>query len=520
MRREHGGIEMRQAQRQFMFVSYNEHRGQRNGRSRALNRHVQRNSRQATVSHRDIPLRYQLRFRASDWDMPYVPSASAEVQRNPAPSSESESSNEGTIGSPPSRSLSRWNDPREAGHVQFYHDVVSGQLGGAVTSAFWEQHVLQRLQQAPVIKQALVALSLAYREICVAGQLHPPCSALTPTRASQATGNAISGLRSYLQIEQQPPLDVVLTCAVLLFALEKTRGDRETSLFHLDNAIAVFKSWTERLKRKTPPPQYKMLRSVILLLDGNACIEDEARAPLVEVEFSGPFIDAHELRFNNIQDMRDDFKIRVCHPLTRLLVRCHDGAVTALQDCPHDVLQEKVRLQNELVRWRAAVDYFVWDRSSIRQPRCEPIWSKSEEISILTVEMHYLVVKCSLSDVVVAYPDHANAWNQHSCEILAKGERVLELLQRRHGPFQLQPDGRQRAMIITYAQSLPLFAQRTTLLDARSRAMRLYADLEPYTRVVAICPGLRATERFREDHTGVPRFSSTAALLLTLGSRS
>ena len=100
------------------------------------------------------------------------------------------------------------------------------------------------------------------------------------------------------------------------------------------------------------------------------------------------------------------------------------------------------------------------------------------------------------------------------------GQRVLELLRRLHGPSRVPMDGRQRAMIITYAQSLPLFAQQTGLSDARRRAMRLYADLSLYTRSLAICPGLRATERFREDETGIPQFSPTAALLLTLGSRS
>ncbi|EME45201.1 hypothetical protein DOTSEDRAFT_71049 [Dothistroma septosporum NZE10] len=513
-RREHGRSHSNQTQRRFMFVSHNEHEGRPTSTARRdMNRHVQRNSRQVAPSHKDVPLPYQLRFRASDWHM-YVPGASASAKHSLAPSPESEDSNEGTLGSPaPSLSSPAWRDRREADSVQFYQNVVSGQLGGAVTSVFWERYVLQRLQQQPVIKQALIALSQAYRELCDANELSPLRSIASPTPAYQASGKARRSLLSYLQNEVQPPKDVVVTCAVLLFALEKTRGDYGVSLRHLDSAIAIFKSWPESLNRRRLPPEYVVLRSVVVLLDGNACIEDETRERRFDRQIAETADNMTEIRFGSIEDMRDDLKMRICYPLTRLIA-------PGPTNYSPDVVQEKARLETELGKWRAAVNHFICDRTLVREPRDEPNWSPKEEVGILIVEVHYIIVRCCLAEVAVQDPADRSRWDNYARKLLSKGERAFELLQRLHGPFKGTLDGRQRAMVVTFTQALPLFAQQTTLLSARQKAMRLYEDFEPYTRLVAICPGLRATERFREAGTGNPEFSPKARLLLTLGSRS
>lgn len=352
------------------------------------------------------------------------------------------------------------DDEAQARVLYFYAQEVAIDLAGEVESAFWQVYVLQRHHQEPVIRQAIIALASTYWE---ERQASRTAVAPLPITSAQQMNKAVIKLRKYIRDAASPSYSVVLSCALLLFALDRLRGDDQAALCHLDNSILIFDAWRSQLAGQITA-EFGLLHATLARLDGNATIQDMMRVPKLghlSTDLQQP------LRFDTTEQMQDWLTVHGCQPLLRIGSQTINGIIT------ENAAAEKLQyVEKALCQWRGAADCFSKSRSHTLR----------EELAILACESHYLTCKATLDDAL----GHTSSWDESLDDVWKVAQRAVEIQQTLRG----SGEEKRWSLNVGVTQPFLRFVKNATIEPMRSNVLEKITAYEAYQDYPPICPSI------------------------------
>lgn len=346
--------------------------------------------------------------------------------------------------------------------MYFYAHEVASDLAGEVESGFWQRYILQRHHQEPVVRRAIVALASTYWEAKKVSR----CAAnpLAVTSAQQAY-RAIAELRTYMSETCTPCHGVVLSCALLFYALERLRRDPQAALFHLDNSISIFETWRWQRSGSLPPSEFEVLHATLARLDANATIQDMFRSPKLTTPRKQGTEEASA--FDSTEQMQDWLTVNVCHPLLTFISKAMNGN---FDQASVDV--QIHGMEESLNQWRMAADDFINARTLTRK----------QELGVLCCESHYLTCKCTI-DELLGIP---SSWDEHLDDVYHIAREALEIQRELR-----QSDAETRwALNIGITQPLLRFGQKGTIEPVRTKLLEMVKAYEAFWEYPPMCPSL------------------------------
>ncbi|KAK4497794.1 hypothetical protein PRZ48_010448 [Zasmidium cellare] len=366
--------------------------------------------------------------------------------------------------------LCTWQSATECMQYDYYAKVVAHNIFCDKSSQFWQSYVLQCCHQLPVVKQSLLALSAAFRATDEA-PTKPHYATSQQYESPAATfSKAIAMLRQYMSSDGSPSHAVVLTCAIILYAYAKVLGDQEAASTHLERAINIFDTWAISSSGHERPDDFRTIRTVLLLLDLSATIEDKARVPAMTQPGRQP------TQFRSLEDVVHGYSV-VCQTMMIFTIRNYKHILAGHAYCPIEILQEKDDIADSLAQWKEAVDGFVEERSSTGDRL-----SAKEEECLLAVMLQWIAGKCQLDEVLPSSTPLISTWDLCADQWLEYGNRILQL--RRNVAKSESPTGKRRSLILSYAQCMLIFAGGTSLDHARSTALAMAAEAAMYDQLI------------------------------------
>lgn len=277
-------------------------------------------------------------------------------------------------------------------------------------------------------------------------------------------------LRAYISMDKSPSHAVVLTCAIILYAYAKVLGDQQAASTHLERAINIFDTWAMSFAGRNQPDDFRTIRTVLLLLDLSATIENKARVPTMTQP--GPQLS----RFDSLEDVVHGYSV-VCQAMMIFTICNYKHILAGYAACPIEILQEKEAITASLALWKSAVDDFVEQRSLTDRPL-----SAKEEECLSAVMLQWIAGKCQLDEVLPSSTPSVSNWDLCSDQWLSYGNRILDL--RRNATKRESSIGRRRSLILSYAQCMLIFAGATNLEEAKSIALAMAAEAATYDQLI------------------------------------
>lgn len=366
--------------------------------------------------------------------------------------------------------LYHWQSSTECNLYDYYAKVVALNVFCDKSSYFWQNYVLQSYHQSPLVKQSLIALSSAFRERVIASERPHYAELQIYDNPAVAFSRAISMLRAYIACDGSPSHTIVVTCAIVLYAYAKVVGDQQAASTHLERAISIFDGWAIQFIGHERPAEFNTIQSVLLLLDLSASIEDKARVPAMTQP--GPQL----TRFHTLEEIIHSYSV-VCQSMMVFTICNYKHILAGPTSCPKEISEERDTIVNNLAQWRAAVDDFLEHRLMTNQPL-----SLQEQECLSSAMLHWLAGKCQLDEVLPSSPLLVSSWDVHADEWLEHGNRILQI--RRQAAMSGSPTATRRSLIISYAQSMLIFAGATSLDEARSSAVAVATEAAVYDQLI------------------------------------
>lgn len=436
--------------RNFVFLSKEDaHKGSKSRPRRQANRHVQlRTSRGAEVE-RARPIPYFRKFRIYQRPQEEADSAARIHQ-----------SSGGLVvhvASPPIDRLlgGDLGSQGDRNALQYFVEVVAQDFSEEITDYFWQVYIPQQSHQEAMIRHALVALSHVHRwrnNSVPEYQFGAASPAAIPWKV-------VAQLRSYMQSPHYA-YSTVISCAIILAAIQEQLGDLRSAALHMDNSMAIFNSWSQKLGASSP--DYEVLRMRLVRHDTGATARNLARPlglPALRVDTAR--CSPRVLSFDSAEQLDDHMTHYIGHPLFRCMAKMemHDDTINSC----HTV--DLLAIGEELLNWAQAAD---------RLKNSAPI-TPSNELAFLLVDAHYLASKCSLAEMMQRhFASLTMTGDYHAEAFLDLGHRATRIMEdqrrmRRWKDWSRNLTERGRGM----TEILLLFASKTSSDDCRAQAVRL-----------------------------------------------
>ena len=327
---------------------------------------------------------------------------------------------------------------------------------------------MQACQQLAVVREALLALSGAFSDTqATLHQVHLPWRATANTET--ASLKAVGMLQAYMQYETSPNPAVVLTCAIILYAHAKVLGDHEALATHLNQAIAIFDNWTLTTSETVMSAEFRTIRTTLLLLDLNASLEDITRSPKMQR------IGAQCRRFESLEDMLHGYSV-VGRNMMAFTINNYKDVVKGRDQYPPDVVATRDAVARDLDEWQLSVNDYMAGRHAKGLT-----FTPREQECFSSIMLQYLAGKCQITHALSAGEQQTSAWDDLSHEVLSHGFAILQ--QRRSAGLNGSDIGKRRSLIMTYAQSLGIFAGAMTG-KAQMEAIAMVEQAQQYEHLI------------------------------------
>jgi Fungal specific transcription factor domain/Fungal Zn(2)-Cys(6) binuclear cluster domain len=219
------------------------------------------------------------------------------------------------------------------GFEYFRHNTLSGLMGFAYNSDFWNQTVLQFCETSPAVLHAVLSLSALHENV------------LNETRADKASSGDLVFLKQYNKsikflhsCQQHQAVSSTLICCVLFICLENFSGNYDKALAHLQSGLSILENWRkEDLKSASEIKVRENLTQVFRRLDMQATTFMNSRQPLINAttfsdhfsENDGPTL-ASFSSLQQAQEELDRIVIRLVYVLTLKSPAKHSTTKTLL----------------------------------------------------------------------------------------------------------------------------------------------------------------------------------------------
>lgn len=249
--------------------------------------------------------------------------------------------------------------PDERKALHYYHNHAAMNLSGFVTIGFWNRFVLERYQAEPVVRHSIIALGQAHLEYSTQDTL-----VSFSDSSLRAYCKAIRRLRKFIEDQAKPSRIVVLLCCIVFMTCDTLRREYQSARAHLDNGIAVLRTWQQELKDHPTTGSLRDFEDasdlliIFLRLDLGETLHDNRRKPQLLPFQKKPSKTqtCHESRpaFTSTQDAVERY-ISMFHAIWIFLVDNARYADVNIADVPKNVRQDKKELQSRIGEWLQAL---------------------------------------------------------------------------------------------------------------------------------------------------------------------
>ncbi|KAJ5286770.1 hypothetical protein N7478_002456 [Penicillium angulare] len=167
--------------------------------------------------------------------------------------------------------------------LHFYCCEAASSLSRFSETTLWTRVILQRIQNQPVIRNAVVALSCLHRDYMILGSSKLQVSA----KHINIIAKSHSQLRTYLIREAST--EVALICSLIFYTFECLVGNIEQALWHLDQGLTLFQRCYSDDTNFSDDTEstYGQLKATFPRLDIHASVFSPGRLPILILALPG-----------------------------------------------------------------------------------------------------------------------------------------------------------------------------------------------------------------------------------------
>lgn len=287
--------------------------------------------------------------------------------------------------------------------LHYYCCHAAWSLSSYADPTLWNNLLLQRSQDQPVIRNALVALSALHKDF-VLGKLS--VSIENKLKPSVETLTMITGchrqLRNYLS-RAEASADIPLICSIVFYAFEALLGDHQRALWHLDQGLSLLKRAQCAACWSSDSPLPLQLTSLYQRLDIQASSYNPRRMPVLSLVSSQEARGITSIVPQSFADLT-----HAEHVLTKLLNwNLHHHILNVehkgktLEDFPSDLLHERITLLQQYQKYAVALTALrsniidVTIESSTEKEKREKARQQERRFLLLQIDFHgfYHLVK-------------------------------------------------------------------------------------------------------------------------------
>lgn len=380
--------------------------------------------------------------------------------------------------------------PTERKALHYFFSYASWDVSGLTAVGFWDRLVPCMCQRESVVRNSVIAFSLAHYTHAIAGKpavmgrlgRKPDHDIITSyLKASKA-------LRRYIEREKAPSRIVVLACCIIFHTIEALLGQPRNAMVHLTKSLDILRTWQAyRQERNVVDLEFSEyvndLLPVLARLDLSATITHVGRLP----ELSSVVADEHEnpvsprslttgLPFQSALDAHNRL-LRYSLPFWKYLAGNLRFRDVDMKTVPSTVLEQRSRLQLACGEWQELMGKYELEHPDMTQDR-------PTRLSMLVSKAHNIVSTKLLGE---SLPDRKSTdlWAEDQEELLRVCEEVLRLREAekqaqgfdKYGSFSPEVGIVGVSLLLAHRTSSPLVRQRAVELAIKHNRHEGVSDL-------------------------------------------
>ena len=380
--------------------------------------------------------------------------------------------------------------PVERKALHYFFSYASRDVSGLTAVGFWDRLVPCMCQRESVVRNSIIAFSLAHYNHAIAGK--PAVIGRIDNRPDHdiiaSYLKASKALRRYIEHEAAPSRIIVLACCIIFHTIEALLGQPQNAMVHLSKSLDILRTYQmDRSERDGLDLEFAEyiddLLPVLARLDLSATITNVGRSPELSSMTVGEGGNLPECSLTIASPFRDALDahnrlIRYSLPLWRYLASNVRFRNVDIREVPESVLEERSRLRRACDEWQKGLREYELEHR-------DDTLDRMTSLSMLVSGAHNIVGTKLLGESLSDRGD-TDLWAEDQQAILRICEEVLRLRDAEKEAQGFQQYG-SFSSEVGIVGVLLLLAHRTWSPLVRRRAVELAVKHDRHEGVSDLC---------------------------------